>query len=151
MKKSRFSEEQIVKALQEHEIGGKTIVAISRELGIAQASLSNYQRLYSGERLKFEVGESTLFILNSRQNKVIEAAQKVAELAAKRQKAEAGLYFAAGILEWKSHTASVQLKRPIQVLFLTCLPSVQSTHDQMRKESNQRFHVFLPTEISEPR
>jgi transposase-like protein len=35
MKKSRFSEEQIVKALQEHEVGGKTIASISRELGIS--------------------------------------------------------------------------------------------------------------------
>ena len=38
MKKSRFSEEQIVKALQEHEVGGKTIVAISWELGISQVN-----------------------------------------------------------------------------------------------------------------
>jgi transposase-like protein len=38
MKKSRYSEEQIVRALQEQESGQKTIVALSRELGIAQAT-----------------------------------------------------------------------------------------------------------------
>jgi putative transposase len=48
MKKSRFSEEQIVKALQEHEIGGKTIVAISRELGIAQATFHKWKQKYGG-------------------------------------------------------------------------------------------------------
>jgi putative transposase len=38
MKKSRYSEEQIVRALQEQESGQKTIVALCRELGIAQAT-----------------------------------------------------------------------------------------------------------------
>ncbi len=75
------------------------VVARSNQLRIAQTTLANYQRLYSGERLKFEAGESTLFVLNSRQNKVIEGAQKVVELQAKLGKAEAGLYYAAGVLE----------------------------------------------------
>lgn len=48
MKKSRFSEEQIVKALQEHEIGGKTVVAISRELGISQATFHKWKQKYGG-------------------------------------------------------------------------------------------------------
>ncbi len=75
------------------------ILALNAQLATAQAAQANYQRLYSGERLKFENGESTLFMLNSRQNKVIEGAQKVVELSAKRGKAEAGLYCAAGMLE----------------------------------------------------
>ena len=75
------------------------VAALSNQLRIAQSTWTNYQRLYSGERLKFEAGESTLFILNSRQNKVIEGAQKVVELQAKLGKAEAGLYYAAGVLE----------------------------------------------------
>mgnify|MGYP006201938619 CR=1 FL=1 len=48
MKKSRFSEEQIVKAIQEQESGGKTITAISRELGIAQATFHKWKRKYGG-------------------------------------------------------------------------------------------------------
>jgi putative transposase len=48
MKKSRFSEEQIVKALQEHEVGGKTIASISRELGIAQATFHKWKVKYGG-------------------------------------------------------------------------------------------------------
>lgn len=74
------------------------VVVLTAQLATTRAMLLNYQKLYAGERLKFENGESTLFVLNSRQNKVIEAAQKLADLIAKRQKAETGLYFAAGLL-----------------------------------------------------
>jgi outer membrane protein TolC len=69
------------------------------QLQIAEAAQQNYARLYNGERLKTATGESTMFLLNSRQNKVVEAAQKATELRAKAQKAEAALYFAAGLLE----------------------------------------------------
>lgn len=48
MKKSRFSEEQIVKALQEHEVGGKSIAAISRELGIAANTFHKWKVKYGG-------------------------------------------------------------------------------------------------------
>ncbi len=48
MKKSRFSEEQIIKALQEHEVGGKTVVAVSRELGISQATFHKWKQKYGG-------------------------------------------------------------------------------------------------------
>jgi putative transposase len=48
MKKSRFSEEQIIRALQEHEVGGKTVVAVSRELGISQATFHKWKQKYGG-------------------------------------------------------------------------------------------------------
>jgi putative transposase len=48
MKKSRYSEEQIVRALQEQESGQKTIVALCRELGIAQATFHKWKQKYSG-------------------------------------------------------------------------------------------------------
>jgi putative transposase len=48
MKKSRFSEEQTVKALQEHEVGGKTIAAISRELGISVNTFHKWKVKYGG-------------------------------------------------------------------------------------------------------
>ncbi len=72
--------------------------ATDAQLRTAQAMLEAYTRLYNGERTRFEGGESTLFLLNSRQNKVIEGAQKVAELSAKRGKAVTAVWFAAGAL-----------------------------------------------------
>lgn len=72
--------------------------ALDAQLRTARKILENYTRLFNGERMRFEIGESTLFLLNSRQNKMIETAQKIAELSAKLGKAKAGVYFAAGLL-----------------------------------------------------
>ena len=48
MKKSRYSEEQIVRALQEQESGQKTIVLLCREFGIAQATFHKWKQKYGG-------------------------------------------------------------------------------------------------------
>ena len=47
MKKTRFTETQIVKALKEHE-GGRNADDISRELGISKATLYNWKAKYGG-------------------------------------------------------------------------------------------------------
>lgn len=63
------------------------------------AAFDNYNRLYQGERLRFNIGESTLFLLNSRENKVLEARQKMIELTVKWQKnLAASIWSAAGFV-----------------------------------------------------
>lgn len=57
-----------------------------------------YTTLYNGEVVRYKAGESTLFLVNSRELKMLEAAQKLIELKAKQQKAYAGILYAAGIL-----------------------------------------------------
>jgi putative transposase len=47
MKKSRFTETQIVKALKEHE-SGKSTEDICRELGINKATFYNWKKRYGG-------------------------------------------------------------------------------------------------------
>jgi putative transposase len=47
MKKSRFTETQIVKAIQEHE-QGKDVKDICRELGITPASFYKWRQRYGG-------------------------------------------------------------------------------------------------------
>ena len=47
MKKSKFTETQIVKALKEHE-GGRTADDICRELGISRPTFYNWKSKYGG-------------------------------------------------------------------------------------------------------
>ena len=47
MKKSRFTEEQIVRAIHEHD-GGKKAEDICRELGVSQASFYAWKKQYAG-------------------------------------------------------------------------------------------------------
>jgi len=47
MKKTRFSESQIIKALKENE-SGRSVEEISRELGIHKGTFYNWRKQYSG-------------------------------------------------------------------------------------------------------
>ena len=47
MKKTRFTESQIVKALKEEE-SGRSVADISRELGINKQTFYNWKKKYSG-------------------------------------------------------------------------------------------------------
>jgi outer membrane protein TolC len=58
--------------------------------------VDNYQRLRDAEIKKFENGESSLFLINSRESKLIESRIKLASLISKYQKEKAGVYSAAG-------------------------------------------------------
>jgi outer membrane protein len=60
-----------------------------------------YAQLRQGEVDKFEAGESTVFLVNSRDSKLLEAELKLVQLEAKLQKAQAGLTAAIGALDWE--------------------------------------------------
>lgn len=47
MKKSKFSESQIIKALKENE-AGRSVEEISRELGISSGTFYNWRKKYGG-------------------------------------------------------------------------------------------------------
>ena len=74
------------------------VINLNAQLRLWEASLEAQQRLTSGEIIRFQVGESTLFVVNSRQSKLLETAQKLQEARAKLGKAEAALYNAAALL-----------------------------------------------------
>jgi len=74
------------------------VLQLNKQISIYQEAFNNYQKLLQGENIRFEAGESTLFLLNSRENKVLEAAQKLYELRTKWHKSYAGLLWAAGRL-----------------------------------------------------
>lgn len=74
------------------------LMAVRQQLNIIISTNINYMKLYQGERLKFETGESSLFLLNARQTKVLETSQKLIELKAKWQKAYISLLWSSGTL-----------------------------------------------------
>jgi hypothetical protein len=53
----------------------------------------NYQRLLRGEQMKFDNGESSIFLINSRQNSDLEAQMKLIELISEFGKS-------IGVLKW---------------------------------------------------
>lgn len=50
MKKSRFSESQIIKALKENE-GGRNVEDVSRELGISKGTFYSWRKRFGGMEL----------------------------------------------------------------------------------------------------
>lgn len=58
--------------------------------------VNNYIVMRTGEYEKFKNGESSLFLVNSRESSLIEAQIKLAEMESKYQKSKAALYWAAG-------------------------------------------------------
>lgn len=72
------------------------IKAYENQLAIQINSVKNQQILVKGELQKFELGESTLFLINSRETKLIDMQIKQAEIVSKYQKSLADLYYKAG-------------------------------------------------------
>lgn len=64
---------------------------LNQQIQVFNQVFSNYQQLFQGEKMKFEVGESTVFLLNAREMKLLEVQQKMVDLNAKARKSQAGL------------------------------------------------------------
>lgn len=71
---------------------------LRRQLQVQQSAVLNYQALQRGEEIKFLNGESSLFLVNSREAKALEAREKLIALEAKESLARYGLQWAAGQL-----------------------------------------------------
>lgn len=65
---------------------------------LQQSAVQSYAALLRGEEIKFGSGESSLFLVNARELKTLEAQQKLIELQSKEQKAAASTLWAAGVL-----------------------------------------------------
>lgn len=69
---------------------------IREQLRITRTMVDNYATLLAAERIKFNLGESSVFLLNSRENKLLEARLKLAKLEADLAKALAGRRYVVG-------------------------------------------------------
>ena len=70
--------------------------AYSAQLNVQVQSINNQQTLLKGETQKFELGESTLFLINSRESKLIDMKIKRESMISGYQKTLAELYYKAG-------------------------------------------------------
>ncbi len=71
---------------------------LQQQLETAQNMYNNYFLLLRNEELKFNQGESSLFLINTRETKVLELLQKQVELRVKYFKSRYAIEWAAGLL-----------------------------------------------------
>ena len=101
MAKAKIGQNRMDLSLKEQELHVK-IANYSNEVRIyhsqidlADRNVENYRRLLQGEEAMYGNGESSLFLINSRQNKLIEAQEKIIELRFKFLKGYAELKYLA--------------------------------------------------------
>jgi len=78
------------------QLSGNQIAIISKNLEVQKLMIENYEKLLEAEIRKFEIGESSLFLINSRESKLIEARIKLISMETKLQKERVSLLYAAG-------------------------------------------------------
>lgn len=89
--KSRAITNKIGTAVNEQE-------AIRKQLNIQESAYRNYNALLRAEETRFREGESSLFLVNARENKALEAKQKWLQLKVKWLKSQTTVQWAAGQL-----------------------------------------------------
>jgi outer membrane protein TolC len=75
------------------------ITSLEEQNRLIDGIVTDYETMLTAEERKFELGESSLFLINSREQKLIEATLKSNALQVKFLNANAGLYNALGISE----------------------------------------------------
>ncbi len=74
------------------------LITLKSQVMLQEKAYNNFMILQRGEETRFQAGESSLFLINARENKTLEALQKLQELKAKYYQTENALQWAAGIL-----------------------------------------------------
>ena len=75
-----------------------TLQNLSQQIQLQKSLFTNLNTLVKGEQTRFEIGESSLFLINSREQKSIETRQKLNATIAKYYKQRASIRWAAGLL-----------------------------------------------------
>lgn len=71
---------------------------LQQQLVISEQAYKNFQTILTAEYFKFRNGESSLFLINTRENKVIETAEKLIGIRIKYLKARYAVDWSAGLL-----------------------------------------------------
>lgn len=97
---TKYKVRQKAQSLKNKVLNYQALLDNSRQqVTVNQVAVTNYQRLLSAENEKFRYGESSIFLLNSREQKLIAAQLKLIKLLTLYQKNRLGLVWAAGQLE----------------------------------------------------
>jgi outer membrane protein TolC len=102
--KIKIRDTELDRAQDAQEIANKVrgyfyeLAMLQQQVRLAGDNSLNYQRLLQGEETRYRAGESSLFLVNAREVKSLEAKQKLAELRAKFFKGYYALEWAAGQL-----------------------------------------------------
>jgi outer membrane protein TolC len=102
--KLKISETQLQQSQKLLQIENKVksyyneLTILKSQIALQEKAYKNYYALQRGEETRFQAGESSLFLINARENKTLEALQKLQELKAKFYKTENMLQWAAGNL-----------------------------------------------------
>lgn len=90
----RTSQRQVDNLLQQ---AYNNFLTLERVLEGQQNVVANYERMLEGELEKFDAGESSLFLVNQRENTLLESRLKLLSLSEKYQKARAAVMWSAGL------------------------------------------------------
>jgi outer membrane protein TolC len=104
MAKLKITETTLQQNAKENEIVNKVknyynqLVNYKTQVNLLQRNYESYYRLQRGEEVRFFNGESSLFLVNSRETKALETLIKLTEVTIKYNKTAQGLQWAAGQL-----------------------------------------------------
>ena len=102
--KLKITETQLQQNQKQWQIENKVksyyneLITLKSQVALQEKAYNNFMILQRGEEIRFQAGESSLFLINARENKTLEALQKLQELKTKYFKTENTLQWAAGQL-----------------------------------------------------
>ncbi|MCW5906279.1 MAG: TolC family protein [Chitinophagales bacterium] len=100
--KIKIQEKQLERNLKAQELAAKLkqgfneLIVLRQQTALYTESINGFKNLFDGESTRFNNGESSLFLVNARENRYLEAQIKLRELQAKYYKTEAAVKWTIG-------------------------------------------------------
>ncbi|MBL7818418.1 MAG: TolC family protein [Saprospiraceae bacterium] len=96
---TRLFQDQKLRELENKlQLAFRTLENVQAQIQIQNQSLANFEKLLTLENTRFQLGESSFFLINSRESKFLEAQIKMAKLQAEWKIAQATVTWATGYL-----------------------------------------------------
>ncbi|MCB0696508.1 MAG: TolC family protein [Chitinophagaceae bacterium] len=76
------------------------VTNLYKQIALYEDAYQNFHRMYYAEMTRYDIGESNLFLINSRENKLLQTNQKLIELKAKWHIKYISLLWAVGVINY---------------------------------------------------